>query len=95
MGHCVMLTKDYPDQLLFKGYVCMVIFEAGTSSGSDAKFFYEIKFESRFEDNDRSRESGKQDLGLKFPQSNYFAVVSGHDLIRLEMQDLFYRTSFC
>ena len=50
-----MLTKDYPDQLLFKGYVCMVIFEAGTSSGSDAKFFYEIKFESRFEDNDRSR----------------------------------------
>ena len=59
-----MLTKNYPDQLLFKGYVCMVIFEAGTSSGPDAESFCEIELESHFEDNDRSRESDKQNLGL-------------------------------
>ena len=30
VGDSVMLIKDYPDSLLFKGYVCMVIFEVST-----------------------------------------------------------------
>ena len=90
VGDCVMLIHDYPDDLLFKGYVCMIIFAVGTRTEP----FYEIEFVSSFDEDDRSRQSKKENPGLKFPQSNYIATVPGEHLVRLETQDLFYRTSF-
>ena len=90
VGDCVMLIHDYPDDLLFKGYVCMIIFAVGTLTEP----FYEIEFVSSFDENDRSRQSKKENPGLEFPQSNYISTVSGEHIVRLETQDLFYRTSF-
>ena len=86
----IVLTKDYSKDLVFKGYLCTINSEVGTVSQP----FYEVEFDSCFDANDLFRGSKKDNLGYEFSESNYVVIVSGDDIIRIETQDLFYRTSF-
>ena len=86
IGDSVILTKDLPEFLLYNGYVCTII--------ALEKDYYEIEFESSFKEDDSSRKSEKRNVGFEFPNSCYITFVLGEDIIRVETQDLYYRTYF-
>jgi len=89
----VVLLKDFPNDSMYSGYLCTII--AVFSKGDlDKEIYYEIEFESEFLDNDLSQKSKERNSDFEFPITHYTTYVSGKDIVRLETQDLYYRTFF-
>jgi len=93
IGDRVVLLKNIPEEHFYTGYLCTIIGVLGEEE-SPEKSFYEIQFDSSFENNDLSRRSKKRHRDFEFPVSVYVTVVSGKDIVRLINQDLYYQTSF-
>lgn len=93
LGDYVVLTKDLPELLLYKGYLCRIIgiFSESEIPGQNC---YEIEFDSYFGNDDYSRKSETRNVGFEFPSTCYVTIVLGKDLLRVESQDLYYRTYF-
>lgn len=89
----VILLKDYSKDLIYRGYFCTIIGIFGYLE-NEQEFLYEIEFDSCFEENDKSRLSQEYNPSFEFPCSNYNSIVPGSDLLRVETQDLCYRTNF-
>lgn len=92
-GDEVILLKDFPEEKMYKGYLCTII-SVLNAEVSPEKSFYEIQFDSSFEDNDLSRKSQKRHRDFEYPSSTYVTIVSGEDIVRLINQDLLYKTWF-
>ncbi len=89
----VVLLKDFPDDLMYTGYLCTII--AVFSKGDlDDEIDYEIEFESDFLDTDLSQKSKERNSNFEFPVTHYTTYVSRKDIVRLETQDLYYKTFF-
>ena len=56
--------------------------------------WYEIEFYSKFLDSDFSQKSKERNPDFEFPTTNYTTFVAGKDIVRLETQDLYYKTLF-
>lgn len=89
----VVLLKDFPDDLMYTGYLCTIIDVLGQRE-SDGEMYYEIEFESGFKDSDLSRKSKERNSDFEFPVTHYTTYVSRKDIVRLETQDLYYNTFF-
>jgi len=89
----VVLLTNFPDQFLFKGYFCEIA-EVLHHSTNPSECQYQIVFESEFDNNDKSRESGRNYPNFEFPSTGISHVVSGDDIARLHDQDLRYKTYF-
>jgi len=92
-GDEFILLKDFPEENMYKGYLCNII-SVLNADVSPEKSFYEIQFDSCFEDNDLSRKSQKRHRDFEYPSSVYVTIVSGEDIVRLIKQDLLYKTWF-
>ena len=89
----MVLTKSIPDEMLFKGYCCEVA-KVSYFSENPSECEYQFIFYSSFNKNDRSLESLQQYPDFEFPSSSPETTVSGNDIVRLELQDLQYKTFF-
>lgn len=86
VGDPVVLLEDFPEELLFQGYCCYIIGIFGNT--------YEILFEASFNDNDPSFKSQQQNSNFEFPDTHYVATVPREAFVRVEFQDLYYKTHF-
>lgn len=89
----VVLLKDFPNDSMYRGYLCTIISVFGNGDLDD-ELDYEIEFESDFLDNDLSRKSQEHHSNFEFPVSHYTTYVSRKDVAYLETQDLYYKTFF-
>lgn len=87
VGDLVVFNSDTPREGFYKGYLCCII-------GVHGKDHFEIEFFSEFSKNDNSRKSIEKFPSFEFPISNYVTVVNKEEIIRLEKQDLYYKTYF-
>jgi len=89
----VVLLKNIPESNLYKGYLC-IIDDVEITSDNPEDSRYHIHFESEFDSDDRSRQSIERFKDFDFSSSYEDTFVSGNEILRLETQDLRYRTSF-
>ena len=97
IGESVVLLKDYPDYDLYRGNVCVIIdiYYDWSSLDDNTAHDYEVEFRSYFDEKDPSIIlARKPETNCEVISSTIVALVSGRDLLRLEMQDLRYRISF-
>lgn len=87
----VVLLKDFADFNLYKGYLCQIT-EVVQYSKDPNQCQYHVIFDSDFADDDPSLKSSRKDF--EFIQTEEHIYLSGKDLIRLEIQDLRFRTYF-
>ena len=85
--------EDFPEDLMFKGYVCTVA-EVINHSPNISECEYQIVFESVFRENDKSRDSLQSHPNFEFPSTDLSSFVKGDQITRLHHQDLRYRTYF-
>ena len=90
------MLKDLPDQKLYKGYFCVITMIVGYKMDCENNpiFFYDVEFNSHLKKNDPSRQSLKRYPDFDFPTETVPGTVSDEDIIRVEFQDLEYRTYF-
>ena len=93
VGDSVVLLKDFPDNMLFKGYVCEVM-SVENLSIDPSQSLYQVVFHSDFNKNDPSLNSKGNSSDFRFPTQSTNIFVSGDNIIRLEFQDLQYKTYF-
>lgn len=93
VGDVVILIKDIPQDLVFKGYSC-VITEVIKSSTDLSDCQYEVTFNSWFDEDDDSRKSQSLHPEFEFPTTALETIVTGNDIVRLQDQDLRYKTFF-
>ena len=86
VGDPVVLVEDFLEELMFRGYCCNIIGISGNT--------YEIAFEASFSDNSPSPKSQQQNPNFEFPDTHYVATVPRDAFVRVEFQDLYYRTHF-
>lgn len=79
---------------MYKGYCCSIIGTYG-KPGPPEEAFYEIEFVSQFNDNDNLLNSQERHPDFEFPETHSCTIVSVKDIVRLEIQDLYYKTFFC
>lgn len=82
----VVLLNDYPDEDLYRGYVCIILdilYDYSYPFENNAAHDYEVFFKSTFD---------KKDLLSSEP--GITVTIPGRDLLRIETQDLRYRSSF-
>jgi hypothetical protein len=85
----VVLLKDFPDEDLYRGYVCLILeisYDYSYPFEDNAAHDYQVVFRSYFDEKDPEK--------LLSSKPEILATISGRDLLRLETQDLRYRTSF-
>ena len=93
----VVLLKDYPDDNLYRGYVCVIIdiYYDWSLLEDNTAHDYQVEFISDFDEKDPSIIlARKPETNCEVISSTITALVSGRDLLRIEMQDLRYRISF-
>lgn len=93
----VVLLKDYPDDDLYRGYVCVIIdiYYDWSSLEDNTAHDYQVEFFSDFDEKDPSIIlARKPEINCEVIPSTIIALISGRDLLRIEMQDLRYRISF-
>ena len=93
VGDVIILIKDFPLDLVFKGYAC-VITEVIKSSTDLSDCQYEVTFISRFDEDDNSRKSQFLHPEFEFPATELQTIVTGNEIARLQTQDLCYKTFF-
>ena len=93
VGDVVVLMEDFPEEFMFKGYVCTVA-EVLNHSRNISECEYQIVFESVFRENDKSRDSIQSHPNFEFPSTDFSLFVRGDQITRLHHQDLRYRTFF-
>ena len=82
----VILLKDYPSEDLYRGYVCLILdilYYYSSPLEDNAAHDYEVVFRSN---------SDKKIFSLS--TTEILVTIPGCDLLRIESQDLRYRSSF-
>lgn len=87
------MLKDIPEENLYRGYLCTVsdVYYDFKNEENDS---CEIQFYSTFDDDDLSRISQKKNKDFVFPTTGAMTIISKKYLVRVETQDLEYRTFF-
>lgn len=89
----VILLKNIPEANLYKGYLCVIDYIEITAKNPEDSL-YHIFFSSQFDPDDKSRQSIGRFKEFKFSSSFEDSYVYGKDILRVETQDLRYRTHF-
>jgi hypothetical protein len=82
----VVLLKDYPSEDLYRGYVCIIVdilYDYSYPFENNVEHDYQVVFRSNFDKKD-----------LSFSATEILVTIPGRDLLRIETQDLRYRSSF-
>ncbi len=93
----VVLLKDYPDDHLYRGNVCVIIdiYYDWSLLEDNTAHDYQVELISDFDEKDPSIIlAQKPEINCEVKPSTIIALISGRDLLRIEMQDLRYRISF-
>lgn len=93
VGDSVILLKDFPQKLFFRGYLCSII-EVYHDTKNPYNSQYEVLFHSDFEDDDLSLKSQRNNPTFDFPITHETLTVLRDDILRVEPKDLYYRTYF-
>ena len=97
IGEKVVLLKDFPNNNLYKGYLCTVtevFYKRKENKPDEFEYSCEVEFYSTFPDDDPSRNLQPLNNNNIFPITSETIILSSNDFTRLENQDLEYKIYF-
>ena len=97
IGEQVVLLKDYPENNVYRGYVCSIIdvyYKGKDENSNQIPDSCELEFFSVFPDEDKPKGLERLEKNCEYPTTCQAIIMSSKDFARVEEQDLQYKTFF-